>query len=214
MRAPKKWKTWGAAAACVFLLQGCAVAVRGPNQEIPVTSHPSGAKIIVNGKNMGVTPLSLKLAKKKDHVIRIEKAGYIPAEIRAPSLGSGGRRIFVLGNFNWGWLAAMPGAYMAAGGLAGMSFGLGEGKNAMQTGGLLMLVGMAVGLIGSIAVDSSPADRTSFQFKDFKVTLQRIDEGASRDVATITLESWQYIKWIRIDFAGLDISADTILMQQ
>ncbi len=214
MRAPKIWKTWGAvAAACAFLLQGCAIMARGTNQEIPVTSHPGGAKIIVNGKNVGVTPLSLKLAKKKDHLIRIEKAGYVPLEIRAPSQRTGGRRVFVMGNFNWGWLAAMPGAYLAAGGLVGKSFGLGVGKNALETGGLLMLAGMAVGLIGSIAVDSSPANDASFQFEDFNVTLQRIEEGANYDVAKITLEDWQYIKWIRIGCAGSNIPAGTILMQ-
>ncbi|UCE23125.1 MAG: PEGA domain-containing protein [Candidatus Aminicenantes bacterium] len=33
---------------------------------MPVTSNPLGAKIIVDGKEMGYTPLGLKLKKKKD----------------------------------------------------------------------------------------------------------------------------------------------------
>ncbi len=214
MSAPTKWKTWGTvAAACVFLLQGCAIMARGTSQEIPVTSHPGGAKITVNGKNMGVTPLSLKLAKKRDHLIRIEKEGYVPIEVRAVAQRSGGRRVFIMGNPNWGWLAAMPGAYMAAGGLLGKSFGLGAGKSAMETGGLLMLLGMAVGLVGSIAVDSSPGTDASLQFADFNVTLQEKEDGTSNEVAEMTLKDWQYIKWIRIGCAGSDVPAGTIMMQ-
>jgi hypothetical protein len=215
MRASTKWKTWGAvvAAACAFLLQGCAIMARRTSQEIPVTSHPGGAKIIVNGKEMGVTPLSLKLARKKTHLIRIEKAGYVPLEIKAPSQGSRERPVFIMGNMNWGWMAAMPGAYLAAGGLLGMSFGLGAGKSALETGGLLMLLGMAVGLVASLAVDSSPGADSSFQFEDFNVTLQKMEDGTNSDVAVMTLEHWQYVKWIRIGCAGSDVPAGSITMQ-
>jgi hypothetical protein len=214
MRAPTKWKTWGAAmAAGALLLQGCAVMARRPSQEIPVTSHPGGAKIIVNGKAMGVTPLNLKLARKKDHLIRIEKAGYVPLEIKAVSQGSPGRPVFIMGNLNWGWVAAMPGAYLAAGGLLGKSFGLGAGKSAMQTGGVLMLLGMLGGLFGSIAVDSSPGEDSPFPFEDFSVTLREIEDGVSNDVAVMTLKDWQYIKWIRIGCAGSDVPAGTVMMQ-
>jgi len=214
MNAPAKWKTWGTvAAACAFLLQGCAIMARGTSQEIPVTSHPGGARITVNGKNMGVTPLSLKLAKKKDHLIRIEKEGYVPIEVRAVAQRSGGRRVFIMGNLNWGWLAAMPGAYIAAGGLLGKSFGLGAGKGAMQTGGLLMLLGAVAGLVGSIGVDTTPGADDSLQFADFNVTLQEREDGRSSEVAVMTLEDWQYVKWIRISCAGSDVPAGTILMQ-
>jgi len=66
----------------VFLLQNCASIIRGTSQKIPVTSNPLGARIIVDGKEMGYTPLNLKLKKKKGCVIRIEKQEYNPLEIR------------------------------------------------------------------------------------------------------------------------------------
>ena len=214
MSAPRRWKTWAMAmAACALLLQGCAVMTRGTSLEIPVTSRPGGAKIAVDGKQMGLTPLNLKLDRKKDHLIRVERTGYVPLEIRALSQGSRGRPVFVMGNLNWGWLAAMPGAYMAAGGLLGKSLGLGAGKSAMQTGGLLMLAGMAVGLLGSVAVDSAPGPDNSLAFEDFHVTLQEIGDGTANDVAMLTLKDWQSIKWIRIVCAGSDVPAGTIAMQ-
>ena len=53
----------------VFLFQNCATIFSGfrTSQKIPVTSNPSGAKIIVDGEERGYTPLNLKL--KKNNVI-------------------------------------------------------------------------------------------------------------------------------------------------
>jgi hypothetical protein len=68
--------------AALFLLQDCATVVRGTSQKIPVTSTPIGARIIVDGKDMGSTPLTLKLKRKKPHVIRFEQEGYNPHEFR------------------------------------------------------------------------------------------------------------------------------------
>jgi hypothetical protein len=69
-------------AASLFLLQSCATIVQGTSQKIPVTSAPIGARVLVDGKDMGTTPLTLKLGKKKPRVIRIEKEGYNPHIIR------------------------------------------------------------------------------------------------------------------------------------
>lgn len=62
--------------ASVFLFQSCATILRGTSQKIPVTSNPLGAKIIVDGKEVGSTPMNLKLRRKKIHNIQIEKEGY------------------------------------------------------------------------------------------------------------------------------------------
>jgi hypothetical protein len=69
-------------AAALFLLQSCATIVQGTSQKIPVTSAPIGARVLVDGKDMGTTPLMLKLKRKKPGVIRIEQEGYNPHEIR------------------------------------------------------------------------------------------------------------------------------------
>jgi PEGA domain len=66
----------------VFPLQGCLTIVRKSHQAVHVTAMPKGARVLVDGTYRGEAPLSLKLAKKPPHVIRIEKDGYRPVEIR------------------------------------------------------------------------------------------------------------------------------------
>lgn len=68
--------------AALFLFQDCATVIRGTSQKIPVTSTPIGARAIVDGKDMGMTPLTLKLKRKRPHVIRFEQEGYNPHEFR------------------------------------------------------------------------------------------------------------------------------------
>ena len=64
----------------VFFGQSCAVI--GPKyQKVPVTSNPPQAKITVDDKFVGQTPVNLKLRKNEEHLIRIEMDGYEPAEI-------------------------------------------------------------------------------------------------------------------------------------
>jgi hypothetical protein len=68
---------------CVLLIgQNCSLIVRTTAQAVPVTSNPVGARIIVDGKDAGQTPLSLLLKRNKSHTVRIEKDGYNPTELR------------------------------------------------------------------------------------------------------------------------------------
>ena len=67
--------------ALAFFSQGCATISSNWGQKIPVTSSPMGAKIFVDGKERGETPMELALKRKQDHLIRIELEGYDPYEI-------------------------------------------------------------------------------------------------------------------------------------
>ncbi len=67
--------------ASAFLFQSCATLSSNWGQKIPVTSSPMGAKIFVDGKERGETPMELVLKRKQDHLIRIEMEGYDPYEI-------------------------------------------------------------------------------------------------------------------------------------
>jgi hypothetical protein len=82
MNVRRKFAYAAALLATMLLFQSCATVVRGTSQKIPVTSTPTGARVIVDGKDMGASPLTLKLKRKKPHVIRIEQEGYNPHEIR------------------------------------------------------------------------------------------------------------------------------------
>jgi hypothetical protein len=60
---------------------GCATILRGTKEKVNVTSEPLGAKVSVNGKVVGKTPLyGLKLKRKEKHTITIEKEDHFPYE--------------------------------------------------------------------------------------------------------------------------------------
>jgi len=59
------------------LLSGCATIVHlGGTEELNVTSEPSGAKLVVDGAERGVTPMALKVERKQAHKILVSKEGY------------------------------------------------------------------------------------------------------------------------------------------
>lgn len=82
---------------CAFLCQNCSSFVFGTLKKIPVTSNPLGAKVIVDGKEMGYTPLNLRLKRKNSHIVRIEKPGCNPFEIRITREISGKLLDFISG---------------------------------------------------------------------------------------------------------------------
>jgi hypothetical protein len=91
--------------ALLFFSQGCATVSQNWGQKIPITSSPMGAKIIVDGKNRGETPMQLTLARKQEHLIRIEMEGYDPYEISIGRKKSPWRSIIgnlIIGGFPFG----------------------------------------------------------------------------------------------------------------
>src|SRR5512138_723566 len=60
----------------VLLFQNCLTITKGASQRIPVTSNLIGAKVFVDGKEIGATPTYVVLKKNGDHLIRVERQGY------------------------------------------------------------------------------------------------------------------------------------------
>ncbi|HDT14376.1 MAG TPA: PEGA domain-containing protein [Candidatus Aminicenantes bacterium] len=60
----------------------CVTILGRTSQGVTVTASSAGAAVFVDGKFAGVTPLALIVAKRAPGVIRIEKDGYRPVEIR------------------------------------------------------------------------------------------------------------------------------------
>ncbi len=58
------------------LTTGCATVLKGTTQEIPISSEPPGADIIVDGTFVGTTPADVELKRKRDHLVVIEKKGH------------------------------------------------------------------------------------------------------------------------------------------
>jgi hypothetical protein len=58
------------------LLNGCALLEEGVSQEVVILSFPNEASVYINGAAHGITPVTVSLARKGTHEIRLEKQGY------------------------------------------------------------------------------------------------------------------------------------------
>jgi hypothetical protein len=92
-----------AAAAIAVAAGGCATIMQGTNQELSVASTPSGARVLVDGTEMGRTPYVASLKRKDKHVVRIEMDGYQPFELPIARATSG----WVWGNIVFGGLPGL-----------------------------------------------------------------------------------------------------------
>lgn len=62
-------------------VSGCATITRGTNQDIPVSSNPVGADIIVDGMPYGRTPATIQLSRKHPHQVTLLLDGYEPYSV-------------------------------------------------------------------------------------------------------------------------------------
>jgi len=179
----------------VFFFQNCATIISGTSQEIPVTSNPSGAKIIVDGKEIGYAPLNLKLKKKRNHIIRIEKEGYNPLEIRIiPKLLP--KRNTSIGNILLGG---------TAGWVLGLFLGrLLEGVRTLWISESTTTIGSILGILVAYRIDSKSGANYTLSPKDLNVTLKKIEGKPQPNLILINAEHFQNIKWIRIKCADSD----------
>lgn len=65
-----------------LLYPGCATMTGGTTQEVRVKSRPKGANVILDGKPIGVTPVTAVVSRWGWHRVRIEMPGYEPYEVR------------------------------------------------------------------------------------------------------------------------------------
>jgi hypothetical protein len=54
-----------------FLLS-CATIFNGSNQQINITSEPFDAKVTIDEKVHGKTPILVELSRKDNHIVKIE----------------------------------------------------------------------------------------------------------------------------------------------
>ena len=72
-----------------FLFGGCATIMHGSHQQIEISSSPSGARVMVDSIEVGVTPLSVKLKRCGEETISVGIAGYEKAELKITGSMSG-----------------------------------------------------------------------------------------------------------------------------
>jgi outer membrane lipoprotein SlyB len=87
-----------AAALC-----GCASIIHGTQQDIGISSSPTGAKIVVDNGDASTTPYVAKLSRKDNHIVKVTMDGYAPAELTLTKSVSG----WVWGNIVFGGLVGL-----------------------------------------------------------------------------------------------------------
>jgi hypothetical protein len=125
------------AAVAAAASTGCATMAHGPHQTVTVTSEPSGAQVTVLSDppagarrvraTPGTTPLRVDLRRRDPNiVVRLEKEGCLPAEVRLKRTVSGwiGANLVLANPYNaQGLDSASDYPKMAAQGLA-VAFGI------------------------------------------------------------------------------------------
>jgi PEGA domain len=97
--------------ATLLTLAACATIMHGTNQDVGISSSPTGAYVSVDNAQRGMTPLITKISRKDNHVVRIEAAGYQPFEATMTRSVSG----WVWGNIVFGGLIGLAVDAMSGG---------------------------------------------------------------------------------------------------
>ena len=122
---------------CLLAPTGCASLHHGRSQVVLVESEPPGARILVAGEAVGVTPNFVEL-KRRDAVITLDRDGFLPEEVEVPgTLAMDGG---VLGDALLGALFWATGPYVLA-----------------ATLGLDLITGAAWELRGQVGATLEPA---------------------------------------------------------
>ena len=85
----------GRALAGLFLLgvsSGCATIFKGDRELVYFSSDPSEARVLVDGRDRGKTPIELKLDSERSHQVEIRKPGHRTARVRLNRV------------MGWGWM--------------------------------------------------------------------------------------------------------------
>ena len=78
-----QWRSFSIITIALLLStsMGCATVVKGTNQKIPISSYPSDAEVYIDGNFAGSTPIDVQMKRKRDHLVTIEKTGYLGASV-------------------------------------------------------------------------------------------------------------------------------------
>ena len=74
-----------------LMLTSCATLFSDDTADVVINSNPAGAKVTVDGTEMGTTPITLKLSSESSHSITLSKDDYTP------------QTVVVEKSIKWGW---------------------------------------------------------------------------------------------------------------
>ncbi len=181
-------------AGCLFIQQNCASMMFGTAQRVPVTSAPAGARVTVDSKYVGSTPITLQLRKKGNHDIKIEREGFAPVVISVRSRSNGmlildGLLAFPIGPIIGVFLLGFPLAPRDSVGHKNPTF--------ITACGVL---GIGVG-IAALATDAHNGAARDLSPEKVVVTMKKLGETSGPQLIVLSREQWSRVNWIRISCA-------------
>lgn len=72
-----------------MVASGCATVLDGSSQPVAFDSSPNGARIFVNGVEVGTTPLSMQMRRSKSTMILAKKDGYEDQQLALQTITNG-----------------------------------------------------------------------------------------------------------------------------
>ena len=95
------------------LINGCATIIHGTTQDIAITTDPSEADLLVDGRENYKSPAKITMKRKEDHIVEVTKDGYQKETVNIKSVLSGAvaGNIIAGGLIGWGIDAASGGQY-------------------------------------------------------------------------------------------------------
>ena len=84
-------------------ITACASIMHGTSQDVGISSTPTGATVTIDNQSTGQTPYIAHLARKDNHVVKLELPGYAPAELTLTRKTSG----WVWGNIVFGGIIGL-----------------------------------------------------------------------------------------------------------
>jgi len=149
-----------------------------------VTSFPAPSTVSVNDKARGLTPIEIKLGRRRSgQIIRIESLGYFPFEIQV------------------GHDATVPNLFMSAiagavvGGLVALAEKTWEPHSHLPTE---LAIDAPVGAAIFVLIDLIPGEGKILRSKELLVTLTKAEGTPRVDRISINADDFRKIKWIRV----------------
>lgn len=176
-----------------FSLQGCVTLLGKKTQSVIVTARPAGARVLVDGEFKGITPLALRVPRPTPHVIRFEKDGYRPVEVRLKKRKNW--TAIVLPNLIWSVLAFGPAV------ISGFDV---DSKGQANLHTALMILFCAA-TPAAMLIDGQSAKSNMLTPRHFTVTLEK-DAGAGPPaVLMIDPEVLEGVTWISVLAADREV---------
>jgi len=180
-------------AGCLFVHQNCATVILGTSQRVPVTSTPPYARVTVDSKYVGTTPISLRLDRKDDHVIKIEHGGFAPVVISIKRKMSGA---FLLD----GLLCFPIGPYLGV--LLGFQIAPRQNIDEPKTGWVVAFGVLGIGLgVAALAADAQSGANNVLSPAEVVVEMKKLGETSGPQLIVLSREQWSRVNWIRVSCA-------------